>query len=82
MAIKEIKTEYITSEKVTELRVCDICGEDCTGRNKCQGCGKDVCKNHHFEIRLRRFKGEYECEDVLRDGWYCKTCILEAASQL
>lgn len=56
-----------------EIKICDICDEEATGRIPCQECKKDLCSRHHIDIRLRNY--EYGKEKEI-EGIYCRTCLI------
>jgi hypothetical protein len=77
-----------TITKTVEIFVCDQCGEEGEyHRDRCDGCGKDVCTNcvHHFavsvdEVKPRRYGTDNfghtvtTCYEFTFSGLYCGLC--------
>lgn len=63
---------------------CDLCGDEITEKNSCNGRLKTEKKANHHKIGLVTLNAEVMTgkDGCMNDGDFCKYCVIEAISDL
>ncbi len=69
-------------ESRCEERMCDICGENATGRTPCSICRRDLCSEHQLDVQGRIHTGEYKETNAIQGHLFCEDCLIKAIQNL
>ena len=71
---KVVRPEEIIPAMEIDQTICDICGEDASGKTPCTICKKDLCSKHQIDVQ-RIMSGTY---DLVLDisGVFCRECLI------
>lgn len=73
------ETTRIVVDPPHDIKICDICSEDATGRTPCRVCKKDLCSTHQLQLRSDLENADWDRpeREALPGGIYCSPCLIE-----